>query len=59
MNQLLSYGTYSAKRVRRFVGVNDPEGRLPYLAGGLTLARVISRLSIFLIGSHRGGHSKN
>ena len=41
VNQLLSYGTYSAKWVRRFVGVNDPEGRLPCLAGGLTSARVI------------------
>ena len=29
------------KWVRRFVGVNDPEGRLPCLAGGLTSARVI------------------
>ena len=45
VNQLLSYGTYSAKWVRRFVGVNDPEGRLPRLAGGLASARVISRLS--------------
>ena len=31
VNQLLSYGTYSAKRVRRFVGVNDPEESYPAL----------------------------